>query len=79
MISTSMPRAARRGDAVDARDAVVDGDEQSRRSRARERDDLGRQAVAVLEAVGHEEVDVARPSRASPRTPTAQAVAPSAS
>ena len=70
---------ARGRDAVDAGDAVVDGDDQRRLRCRRERDDLRRQAVAELEAVGHQEVDVARPSREAPRTPTAQAVAPSAS
>ena len=56
--STSMPARGRGGDALVARDAVVDGDDQARRLRARELDDLGRQAVAVLEAVRHEVVDV---------------------
>ena len=58
MISTSMPARGRCRDAVDARDAVVDGDEQPRLARRGKRDDLGRQAVAELEAVGHDEVDV---------------------
>ena len=53
-----MPRAAAAAHAVDAGDAVVDGDEEARLHLRGERDDLRRQAVAVLEAVGHDEVDV---------------------
>ncbi len=44
----------RRAHAVDARDAVVDGDDQARRLARRHRDDLRREAVAELEAVGHQ-------------------------
>ncbi len=44
--------------AVDARDAVVDGDDQVGRLLRGELDDLRRQPVAVLEAVRHEVVDV---------------------
>ena len=49
---------ARRGDARDARDAIVDRDDQRRRAQRREPDDLGREPVAELEAVRHEEIDV---------------------
>ncbi len=63
----------RRRDAVDARDAVVDGDEQARLHLRGERDDLRRQAVAELEPVGHDEVDVgahrAQARARRPRTP----------
>ncbi len=58
-----MPRASRRGDAVDAGDAVVDRHQQVGRAAGtlrvvREFDDLGRQAIAVFEAVRHEIVDL---------------------
>jgi hypothetical protein len=45
-------------DAVDRRDAVVHGDEQARGALRRLARDLGRQAIAVLEAVGDEVLDV---------------------
>ncbi len=48
----------RRRDAVVAGDAVVDGDDEARRARRGIGDDLGREAVAVFEAVRHEEIDV---------------------
>ncbi len=64
----------RRGDAFDACDAVVDGDDQVRLPRGRERDDLGGQPVAELEAVRHQELDrrahrgeTAHPDRAGGR------------
>ena len=44
--------------ALDARDAVVDGDDQVGRRLRGELDDLRRQPVAVLEAVRHEVVDL---------------------
>jgi hypothetical protein len=48
----------RRLDTVDAGDAVVDGDDDVRRGRARRQlDDLRRQAIAVFEAVRHDVVD----------------------
>ncbi len=57
--------------AVDAGDAVVDGDDDVGRLFARgQRDDLGRQAVAVLEAVGHDVVDLrAHRAQAAQRRP----------
>ena len=48
---------ARRDDTVDARDAVVDGDDHRRLALCGERDDLRREPVAELEAVGHEVID----------------------
>ncbi len=47
---------ARRGDAADARDAVVDGDDERRRALRGQPHDLGRQAITELEAIGHQEV-----------------------
>ena len=47
----------RRGDAVVARDAVVDGDDEARRACRRLRDDFRREAVAVFEPVGDDEID----------------------
>jgi len=44
----------------------------------RQRDDFRREAVALLESVGDDELDRA-PSAVRPRTPTAHAVAPSQS
>ena len=58
VISVAMPSALRARDALDAGDAVVDGDEQVGLALRGEVDELGRQAVAELEAVGHEVVDV---------------------
>ena len=78
MISTSTPAVTAAAHAVDARDAVVDGDDQARRAARRELDDLRREAVAVLEPVRDQEIDVGADA-ARPRTPTAHAVAPSAS
>ncbi len=49
---------ARAGHAFDARDAIVHGDQQIGFSVRGEIDQLGRQAIAELEAVGHEVVDV---------------------
>ncbi len=48
----------RRRHAVDAGDAVVHGDDQVRLPPGGDGDDLRRQAVAVLEAVGHDVVDM---------------------
>ncbi len=48
---------ARGGHTGVARDAVVHGHDQRGRARARQRDDLGRQPVAELEAVRHQEID----------------------
>ena len=49
----------RRSHAVDAGDAVVDGDQHvGIFPRLRQRDDFGRQTVAVFEAVGHQIIDV---------------------
>ena len=48
---------ARRGDPVDAGDAVVDGDDHCRLAFRGERDNLRRKPVAELEAVRHEEID----------------------
>ena len=46
------------GDAVDARDAVVDGDQDvGILDLFRERDDFGRQAITVFEAVGYQVID----------------------
>ena len=45
------------GDPVDAGDAVIDGDDHCRFAFGGERDDLRREPVAELEAVGHEEID----------------------
>lgn len=45
-------------DAFDARDAIVDGDDQGRPAFCRERHDPRCQAVAESKTVGHEEVDV---------------------
>ena len=45
-------------DALDAGDAVVDGDDQVGRLLRGEVDDFRRQAVAELEAVGQQEIDV---------------------
>ncbi len=64
--------------ALDARDAVVHRDEQVRAPLRRDVHELGREAVAELEAVGHQVLHV-RAHLRSARTPTAQAVAPSAS
>ena len=52
------PARGRGRDPLDARDSVVDGHEQVRRALRGERDDFRRQAVAELEAVGHDEADV---------------------
>ena len=46
----------RRGDSGIARDAVVDGDDQRRPPFRGEPDDLGREPVAELETVGHQEI-----------------------
>ena len=71
--------AVRFGDAFDARDAVVHRDQDVRaRPGVGEPHDLGREPVAVLEAVRHEVLDVGA-ERAQRAHPTAQAVAPSAS
>jgi len=43
---------------VDAAHAVIDRDDQMRRASSGQRDDLGREAVAELEAVGDEIVDL---------------------
>ena len=59
---------ARRGYAVDAGDSIVDGDDHRRLALRGERDNLRREAVAKLEAVGHEVID-ARPHR--PQAPHA--------
>ena len=55
---------AGRGDTRDAGDAVVHGHDQRGRARGRQVDDLGRESVAVLEAVGHEEIDLGPAPRA---------------
>ena len=68
-----------RGHAVDAGDAVIDGDDQVGLALCGEIDDLRRQAVAVVKAVGHQIVDLRRRIARSARMPTAQAVAPSQS
>ena len=50
-------------DTFDAGDAVIDGDEQLRRTLRGKRHDFCGQSIAELEAIGHDEVD-ARPQRA---------------
>ena len=55
----------RRSHAVVARDAVVDCHDQARHARCGVGDDLGRESVAVVEAVRHEEVDVGTERRES--------------
>ena len=68
------------GHAVDAGDAVVDRDDDVRALfRCGQRDDFRRQAIAVLEAVGHDVVDLGAHRDAGRAAPTAQAVAPSQS
>ena len=52
-----MPSRLRFGDAVDAGDAVVDGDDQVGLLLRGEAHDFGREAVAGVEAVGHQVVD----------------------
>ena len=47
-----------RGDAGQAGDTVVDGDDQRRLLRRGERDDLRRQSVPELEAVRHQKIDI---------------------
>ncbi len=52
----------RRFHAVHARDAVIDGDQQfrlARRALRGQRDDLGREPIAVFKAVRHEVIDLA--------------------
>ena len=46
------------GDPVHARNAVVHRDQQVRLALCGQRHDLRRQAIAVLEAIGHDEIDV---------------------
>ncbi|MNE08323.1 hypothetical protein D3C80_1009700 [compost metagenome] len=53
-----------RGHAVETGNAVVHGDQQLRALLQRHRDDLRGQAVAVLEAVGHQVVDMRRAEHA---------------
>ena len=54
--------------ALDAADAVVDRDEQTRCSSGGERNDFRRKSVTELETVGHNEVDVCA-QRAQPEHP----------
>ncbi|MNP34921.1 hypothetical protein D3C76_1282300 [compost metagenome] len=56
----AQPGGPRRGDAIDAGDAVVHGDQQVRTFLQRHGDDFRGQAVAVLEAVGHQVIDPGR-------------------
>ena len=79
VISVAMPSCVRARHAVDAGDAVVHGDQQVGLALCGEVDQLRRQAVAELEAVGHQVVDAGARNARSARMPTAQAVAPSAS
>ncbi len=59
-------RGSRRGHPGNAGDAVVDGDDQVGGAGRGEGDDLGSQAVAVFEAVGNQEIDLAPPAGAQP-------------
>jgi hypothetical protein len=67
------------GHAVDAGDAVVHGDQHVGAAVGHALGNGRREAVAVDHAVGHQVVTCLAPSRRRPRTPTAQAVAPSQS
>jgi hypothetical protein len=53
-VDSPLPRG---GDALEARDAVVDGDDERRRALSRERHDLRRESVAEAEAVRHQVAD----------------------
>ena len=55
---------ARIGNAGDAGDAIVDRDYQRRAALSGERDDLRREPVAELEAIGHEKIDGGEAPRA---------------
>ncbi|MNH97115.1 hypothetical protein D3C73_498070 [compost metagenome] len=57
------PGLFRRCHAFDAGDAVVDGDQQMRLTLKRHRDDFRCQAIAVVESVGHQIVDMCRPQQ----------------
>ena len=54
------PGGARRGHPFEARDAVIDGHEEVGSLAGGHRDDLGREPIAVFEAVGDEEAHVGR-------------------
>ncbi len=56
-------RVTRRGDTIEARYAVVDRNDDIRRALAGDLDDLRAQAVAVLEPIGDEVVDIRRAHR----------------
>ena len=58
MISVAMPCCWARGDAFQAGDAVIDGDDQVGRLLGGDIDDFRRQAVAELEAVREQEIDI---------------------
>ncbi len=63
MVGDQHPHPGRLGcrDAIDAGDAVVDGDQQVGFALRGDGNDFGRQPVAVLEAIGHQIIDMRRP------------------
>src|SRR5690349_116098 len=56
----------RSGNTGQARDAIVDSDDETGRTQRREADDLGRQSVSEFKAVGYEKIDAGK----SPGTQT---------
>ncbi len=58
VINVSIPQGRGRGHLGMTGDAVVDGDDQPGLRFRREVHDLRRQTIAILKAIGHQEVDV---------------------